>query len=289
MPAQTSRLGAAPAVDHSASIEMEDAALAKIRLDGDELQGCGLPSPASSQTSVNPDRAGDITAIGWLSTSILHDLRSPASAISAAAEILVHTEPLPTGVKRLATNIYRAASRVQELLTDLNSVIHGNRSTFEMCELRETLAPVLEAALEALGNKGVQLVLDIPRGIVLPLQRTRIQRVFTNLVSNAVEALSQGGEIHISAKITDDRVDVDLKDTGPGIPLSIRDRLFEPFVTTGKDGGWGLGLALSRQAILDHGGEIWAEPGAGSRFVIRLPLNPDPHAETCSAATSAER
>jgi signal transduction histidine kinase len=259
--------------------------LAKIGLAGDELQGSGLPSPASSQTSVNPNRAGDITAIGWLSTSILHDLRSPASAISAAAEILVHTEPLPAGVKRLATNIYQAASRVQELLTDLSSVIHGSRSTFEMCELRETLAPVLEA----LGNNGVQLVLDIPRGIVLPLQRTRIQRVFTNLLSNAVEALSHGGEIHISANITDNRVQVDLEDTGPGIPLSIRDRLFEPFVTTGKDGGWGLGLALSRQAILDHGGEIWAEPGAGSRFVIRLPLNPDPHAETCSAATSAER
>jgi signal transduction histidine kinase len=141
-----------------------------------------------------------------------------------------------------------------------------------MCELRETIAPVLEAASEALGNKGVQLVLDIPTGIVLPLQRSRMQRVFTNLVSNAVEALSQGGEIRISAKITDDRVEIDLEDTGPGIPLSIRDRLFEPFVTTGKDGGWGLGLALSRQAILDHCGEIWAEPAAGSRFVIRLPL-----------------
>jgi signal transduction histidine kinase len=272
---------------------MRNAKQYAFRLSSESCSTCEdlrrLPSPSSNQTPVNPNRVGDITAIGWLSTSILHDLRSPTSAMSAAAEILVHMEPLPTDVKRLATNIYRAASRVQELLTDLDSVIHGNRSTFEMCELRETLAPVLEAALEALGNRGVHLVLDIPRGIVLPLQRTRIQRVFTNLVSNAIEALSQGGEIRISATITDDRVEVDLEDTGPGIPLSIRDRLFEPFVTTGKDDGWGLGLALSRQAILDHGGEIWAEPGAGSRFVIRLPLNPDPHAETCSAATSAER
>jgi signal transduction histidine kinase len=234
-----------------------------------------IARPAPTQTPVDPNRAGDITAIGWLSTSILHDLRNPASAICAAAEILVQMEPLPTGVKRLATNIYRAASNVQELLTDLNSVIHGSRSTFEMCELREAIAPVLEAASEALGNKGVQLVLDIPRGIVLPLQRSRIQRVFTNLVSNAVEALSQGGEIRISAKVAGDRVEVHLEDTGPEIPLSIRDRLFEPFVTTGKDRGWGLGLALSRQTILDHGGEIWVEPGAGSRFVIRLPLSPD--------------
>lgn len=146
-------------------------------------------SAALPQTSVQPNCAEDITAIGWLSTSILHDLRNPASAISAAAEILVHMEPLPTGVKRLATNIYRAASRVQELLTDLTSVTHGNKSPFEMYELLETIAPALEAAAETLRNKGVQLVLDIPRGIVLPLQRSRIQRVFINLVSNAVEAL----------------------------------------------------------------------------------------------------
>jgi hypothetical protein len=85
---------------------------------------------------------------------------NPASAICAAAEILVHMELLPTGVKRLATNIYRAASRVQELLTDLTSVIHRNRSAYAMCELREIIAAVLEAASEASGNKGVQLVLD---------------------------------------------------------------------------------------------------------------------------------
>jgi signal transduction histidine kinase len=239
-----------------------------------------IPSGTLPEASGQPNRAEDITAIGWLSTSILHDLRNPASAISAAAELLVHMDPLPTGVKRLATNIYRAASRVQELLTDLTSVIHGNKSTFEMCEFRETFAPVLEAVSETLGNKEVQLVLDIPWGIVLPLQRSRIQRVFGNLVSNAVEALSQGGEIRISAKITGNCVEVVMEDTGPGIPLSIRDRLFEPFATTGKDGGWGLGLALSRQTILDHGGEICAEPGSGSRFVIRLPFNADPRAET---------
>ena len=68
-----------------------------------------IPSPALTQTSVDPNRAGDINAIGGLSTSILHDLRNPASAICAAAEILVHMELLPTGVKGLAKNIHRAA------------------------------------------------------------------------------------------------------------------------------------------------------------------------------------
>jgi signal transduction histidine kinase len=67
-----------------------------------------------------------------------------------------------------------------------------------------------------------------------------------------------------------------MEDTGPGIPDEIRDRLFEPFVTAGKQDGLGLGLALSRQAVLDHGGDIWTEPASGARFVIRLPLNASP-------------
>ena len=66
---------------------------------------------------------------------------------------------------------------------------------------------------------------------------------------------------------------IEVEDTGPGIPRGIRDRLFEPFVTAGKDHGLGLGLALSRQTVLDHGGDIWSEPAAGARFVICLPLS----------------
>ena len=65
---------------------------------------------------------------------------------------------------------------------------------------------------------------------------------------------------------------VEIEDTGPGIPHKIRDRLFEPFVTAGKRDGLGLGLAISRQSVLNHGGDIWTEPASGARFVIRLPL-----------------
>jgi signal transduction histidine kinase len=65
---------------------------------------------------------------------------------------------------------------------------------------------------------------------------------------------------------------IEVEDTGPGIPRGIRDRLFEPFVTEGKQDGLGLGLALSRLTLLNHGGDIWTEPARGARFVIRLPL-----------------
>ena len=66
---------------------------------------------------------------------------------------------------------------------------------------------------------------------------------------------------------------IEVEDTGPGIPRGIRDRLFEPFVTAGKESDLGLGLALSRQTVLDDGGDMWIEPVLGARFVISLPLS----------------
>ena len=99
-----------------------------------------------------------------------------------------------------------------------------------------------------------------------------MERVFFNLISNALEAMPTGGRLTVEARQGGNLVLIEFEDTGPGIPQRIRDRLFEPFVTEGKPGGLGLGLALSRQTVLDHGGDIWAEPATGARFVIRLPL-----------------
>jgi signal transduction histidine kinase len=215
----------------------------------------------------------NVSAIEWLSTSIVHDLRNPVAAIYAAAEMLVDLDPGPTHVKRLAANIYRAAGRMRELLADLNSVALGNRSTPEMCDICEVIAAASRAASAATENHSVQMLLEAPEGIELPLTRSRMERVFFNLIANALEAMPAGGKLRIVARKADNCVLIELEDTGPGIPRAIRDRLFEPFVTAGKQDGLGLGLALSRHTVLNHGGDIWTEPATGARFVIRLPLN----------------
>jgi signal transduction histidine kinase len=240
------------------------------------------------QVHVNKDRAGifrlilslrpeswpeNISAIEWLSTSIVHDLRNPVAAIYAAAEMLMDPDPAPTQVKRLAANIFRAAGRMRELLADLNSVARGNRPTAEMCDIGEVIAAASEAASAATENHSVQMLLEVPEGIELPLTRSRMERVFFNLIANALEAMPTGGKLRIVARKAGNCVLIELEDTGPGIPRGIRDRLFEPFVTASKPDGLGLRLALSRQTVLTHGGAIWTEPDTGARFIIRLPLN----------------
>ena len=100
-----------------------------------------------------------------------------------------------------------------------------------------------------------------------------MERVFLNLITNAVEAMPNGGKVAICAERNGASVTVKIDDTGPGIPVAMRERLFEPFATSRKS-GLGLGLALSRQTVLEHGGDLWVEDadGAGAHFRLRLPL-----------------
>jgi signal transduction histidine kinase len=134
------------------------------------------------------------------------------------------------------------------------------------------VARSLESAAAA---QQVRIVLDVPEGLNLPLDRRRIERVFLNLMGNALEAMPAGGAITVSAVVESDSVVVTVTDTGPGIALEIRSRLFQPFVTARKKTGLGLGLALARQAVVDHGGDMWADSSeSGASFLFRLPRRP---------------
>lgn len=214
-----------------------------------------------------------ISTIGRLSGSIVHDLRNPLAAIYGGAEMLVDADLPPGHVKRLAGNIYRASRRIQELLTDLLNVSRGKTAQPEMCRLREVAQAACDSLAAGAAAQNVNLALTIPAEIELPLERGRMERAFTNLVANAVEAMPEGGEVTISAALENGFALVHVRDTGPGVPPQILSQLFQPFVTAGKRNGLGLGLALTRQTIVEHGGDLWVEshPGQGACFTFRLP------------------
>jgi two-component system sensor histidine kinase PilS (NtrC family) len=166
---------------------------------------------------------------GWLSASILQDLRNPVATIYAGAEMLMALDTTSNEVKRLAANMYRAAGRMRELLTDLTNVTYGNRSTPEICDIREIIAAASEAAAAATDNQRIQILLDVPGQIELPLTGSRMKSMFFNLITNAIEAMPGGGEVRIRVTRSRDHVLVAIEDTGPGIPNEIRDKVFEPF------------------------------------------------------------
>jgi signal transduction histidine kinase len=219
----------------------------------------------------NPQEA--LSTTGWLSASLLHDMRNPLGTICAGAELLMNLDSASSQVKRLAANLSRAAARMRQMLHDLTSIGRDHALTSEVCDVRQVIAAAADAASAALGQPSIQILLDVPIGIELLLVRSQMERVFFNLIANAIEAMPRGGKVRIRARKAGACVHVELEDTGPGIPDCIRDRLFEPFVTVGKQNGLGLGLALARRTVRNHGGDIWSEPAAGARFVIHFPID----------------
>jgi signal transduction histidine kinase len=213
-----------------------------------------------------------IATIGRLSTSIIHDLRNPLAAIYGGAEILVDQDLSPEQVRRLAHNIYRASRQVQDLLQELADVTQGRAHAREICRLREVVSAACEPLAGTAHAQHVSVRIEVPDNVELPLDRSPMERVFQNLIANAIEAMPEGGEVFVRANRQDSQVLVSIEDTGPGIPATISSQLFQPFVTAGKKNGMGLGLALSRKTVLSHGGDLWAEERtAGARFVIKLP------------------
>ena len=213
-----------------------------------------------------------ISTIGQLSTSIVHDLRNPLAAIYAGAEMLMDGHLPEEQTKRLARNIYRASRGIQDMLQQLLDVVRGKSSGSEMCSLREVVEAAWDTVAATADTRKIELIADVPEELACSMERARMERVFSNLFENAIDAMRSGGRIAIHSHSEAEDIVVRVEDTGPGISPALRGRLFQPFVTAGKKNGLGLGLALSRQTLLDHGGDMWVDThGPGARFFLRLP------------------
>lgn len=214
-----------------------------------------------------------ISTIGRLSTSIIHDLRNPLAAIYGGSEMLVDRELSAAQVQRLAANIYRASRKVQDMLRELADVTQGRGHVREVCRLRDVVQAGYDPLAASAESNGVEVKIDVAADVELPLDRSPMERVFQNLIMNAIEAMPGGGTVSVQAESRLGEVLLSVDDTGPGIPKSIASELFQPFVTTGKPNGVGLGLALARKTVAMHGGELWeAGGGSGAHFRMRLPV-----------------
>jgi signal transduction histidine kinase len=215
-----------------------------------------------------------IATIGRFATSIVHDLRSPLAAIYGGAEMLVDATLSPEQTHRLAANMYRASRRIQELLQDLTDVGRGRQRPLEHCFVSELVNSARESVAQNADLENITVVLEIPEDLDVVVERGRMERVFMNLLNNARDVMPAGGAVRITATKEQSSVLVAIEDTGPGLSENAWATLFQPFSSFGKRNGLGLGLALARHAVLEHGGELWAQKktGPGAIFYIRLPL-----------------
>jgi len=221
-------------------------------------------------------RREKLSLLGQVVLGVVHDFRSPFSVILMATELMQSGLADSNAMKECCALIVEQVERVNAMAEEVLDYSRGKTSLrLEKIELGQFLRRFVDLNKRFLHSRGVELSAAAPESCMIEADPGRLQRVLQNLVYNATDAMGKGGSIAIDLEQPDaDSVRIDVKDSGPGIPDEIRDRLFEPFQTKGKAKGLGLGLAIARQFVESHGGELTFDSvkGKGSTFHIRLPM-----------------
>jgi diguanylate cyclase (GGDEF)-like protein len=214
-----------------------------------------------------------------------HELRTPLHGIVGLAESLLDgaSGPLPASARNnlgmISSSGHRLASLIDDVL-DFTQLRNDSLTlSFKPVDLGALADVVLTLSRPLVGSKELALVNDIPADVPLVLaDENRLQQIMHNLVGNAIK-FTERGEVTVTAVTLDDRLAVAVEDTGIGIDPADQERIFESFVqaegdSTRRYGGTGLGLAVSRQLVDLHGGELAVDsvPGEGSTFTFTLAL-----------------
>lgn len=223
-------------------------------------------------------RSERLAAVGELAAGVAHELRNPLTSVKLLIQAMERNQQDDSAdgkrLRVIEQEIVRMEMTIQELLDfarppKLRRVCHDVRDT-----LRRALT--LVAARARQGN----VVIDEQLGsgpAIVDADPDQLDQVFVNMLLNAIEAMSDGGTLHVAvdrdAAASDGLLRIVFRDTGTGIPEQVMSRLFEPFVTS-KERGIGLGLAISRRIMQEHGGRLTATnpPPGGAMFIVEVPL-----------------
>jgi len=216
-----------------------------------------------------------MAALGTLAGMLAHDFRGPMTVIRGTAETLT-LEPLSSEELRQRTAlITQMVDRLERMTVETLDFARGaGKLARRPVALRRFLDELAAELPRELPGLTLTTEFALPETSAA-LDADKLRRAIGNVASNARDAMKGSGRLALGARLEDGWLVLDLADDGPGIPAEIRDRVFEPFVSQGKKGGTGLGLAVARRFVEDHGGSIELLPeGPGARFRIRLPLEP---------------
>ena len=234
-----------------------------------------LDSLAQAQQRVV--QSASLAAIGELSVSVVHEMRNPLSSIKLNLQALRNKVAGDAAYAELAEIAGRQVSRLERMLTEL--LRFGK--PLELRPAAVTFADLADDAMRILREPARERDVtlrcrDDTKGRTFIADREQLRRALENLVRNAIEASPEGGAVWIEGRVADDSaplLEIRVRDHGNGIPESVRERLFQPFVTT-RDEGTGLGLANVKKVVEMHDGNVHGEnlPAGGASFVIAIPL-----------------
>jgi len=215
-----------------------------------------------------------------------HELRTPLTVLKGGIEVALRAERSGDEYRSVLASSLEEVERVSRLAEDLlllsrlTAGVEGERTRVD---LEPIVLEVFDLGSRLARETGVSLRLAGAEPAAVIGQPRSLWRALMNLVDNAVKYTPAGGKVELTLTRRDGRAELSVQDTGPGIDPAQLGRIFQPFVRLDDararvQGGAGLGLAIARSIVVAHGGvlDVESTPGAGSRFIIRLPLAPEP-------------
>jgi signal transduction histidine kinase len=224
--------------------------------------------------------AEKLSAVGELASGVAHEINNPLTTILGLSTLLLDRPDVPAAARARIAMISDEASRAARIVQSLLLFARHYPPERRPCSLIDPVQRVLELKGFQLDFDKVRVVTEFTDCPAVLADENQLQQVLLNLVQNAQQAMArQDGERVLTVRVRprEERVAIEVLDTGPGIPSDVLPRIFDPFFTTKPPGeGSGLGLSVSYGIITQHGGRLYAEnrPEGGAAFVIELPANP---------------
>ena len=233
------------------------------------------------------ERQDKLATIGRIAGSIGHELRNPLGAITNSVYYLNMKCPGDDErIKKHLGIIQEESIRATKIISDLLDFARTRPDESRSIDASELIGQTLEG-MQMPGN--VEVVTDFQPGIPrVTVDPSKLQQAFQNIITNACQAMPDGGRLAIGAKISGPSIEVTFNDTGVGISPENLPRLFEPLYTT-KSKGIGLGLTIAKDIVEKYGGtiDVESELGVGSTFIVRIPAEGNGH-ETIEKGKSRE-
>ncbi len=220
---------------------------------------------------------GKFSEFEMIAAGVTHEISNPLSVILARSSQLlksVNNEKGDDTIVKGITQIHQSAEKITTLIKNLRSYIgRSEEAPEEIIALKDILSEALGLVEERLKNHGIQLRLKNIEKIFVSGHKKQYEQAILNLISNSFDAIDQQAEkwIEISASKTNERVQLYITDSGHGISKEIRHKMFEPFYTSKKGKGTGLGLTIVRGLIQRNGGNLKYVEGANTTFLLELP------------------
>jgi len=224
-------------------------------------------------------RSEKLASLGKLAAGVAHEINNPLTGILTNSSLLLEDLDKDDPRREDVEVMVKETIRCREIVKRLLDFARQTKPQKRLASINTLIENIILLVRNQASFRNItidkELGENIPEVLADPDQ---IQQVFVNIILNAAEAMARGGRLAIQSKVSADRriIIVSFADTGPGIPESARERIFDPFYTT-KEHGTGLGLSISYGIIEQHGGTIGVESvvGKGSTFTIQLPIVTD--------------